>query len=90
MGQIQYQRNRGGKAYLDASEDWCSRAKANRVLPRDHTGHNKYPLLTTQRRPYKWTSTDGKHKNRMIIFFAAKDGEDLYSQQKQDRELTVA
>ena len=27
---------------------------------------------------------------RLIIFFAAKDGEDLYSQQKQDRELTVA
>ena len=25
----------------------------------------------------------------MIIFFAAKDGEALYSQQKQDRELTV-
>ena len=25
-----------------------------------------------------------------IIFFAAKDGEGLYSQQKQDRELTVA
>ena len=27
---------------------------------------------------------------RLIIFFAAKDGEALYSQQKQDRELTVA
>ena len=27
---------------------------------------------------------------RLIIFFAAKDGEVLYSQQKQDRELTVA
>ena len=25
---------------------------------------------------------------RLIIFFAAKDGEALYSQQKQDRELT--
>ena len=29
-------------------------------------------------------------KIRMIIFFAAKHGEALYSQQKQDRELTVA
>ena len=29
-------------------------------------------------------------KIRLIIFFAAKDGEALYSQQKQDRELTVA
>ena len=27
---------------------------------------------------------------RLIIFFAAEDGEVLYSQQKQDRELTVA
>ena len=27
---------------------------------------------------------------RLIIFFAAKDGEAPYSQQKQDRELTVA
>ena len=25
---------------------------------------------------------------RLIIFFAAKDGEALYSQQKQDQELT--
>ena len=27
---------------------------------------------------------------RLIIFFAAKDGKALYSQQKQDQELTVA
>ena len=27
---------------------------------------------------------------KLIIFFAAKIGEALYSQQKQDRELTVA
>ena len=29
-------------------------------------------------------------KIRLIIFFAAKDGEALYSQQKQDWELTAA
>ena len=29
-------------------------------------------------------------KIRLIIFFTAKDGEPLYSQQKQDWELTVA
>ena len=39
--------------------------------------------------------THGHHqmvntKIRLIIFFAAKDGEALYSQQKQDRELTLA
>ena len=27
---------------------------------------------------------------RLIIFYVAKDGEALYSQQKQDQELTVA
>ena len=27
---------------------------------------------------------------KLIIFFAAKDGEAIYSQQKQDQELTVA
>ena len=29
-------------------------------------------------------------KIRLIIFFAVKDGEALYSQQKQDWELTMA
>ena len=27
---------------------------------------------------------------RLIIFFAAKDGEALYSQQKEEQELTMA
>ena len=31
-----------------------------------------------------------KTKLRLIIFFAVKDGKALYSQQKQDWELTVA
>ena len=39
--------------------------------------------------------THGHHQTvnteiRLIIFFAAKDGEALYSQHKQDQELTVA
>ena len=29
------------------STEW-SRAKANRILPREHTGHNKHPLPTIQ------------------------------------------
>ena len=29
-------------------------------------------------------------ETRLIIFFALKDGEALYSQQKQDQKLTVA
>ena len=43
-----------------------------------------------KRRLYTWTSPDGQHQIRLIIFFAAKDGEALHSQQKQDQELTVA
>ena len=43
-----------------------------------------------KRRLYTWTSPDGQHQNQMITSFAAKDGEALYSQQKQDWELTVA
>ena len=40
-------------------------------------------------------STHGRHqivntKIRLIIFFAAKDGEALYSQQKEDQELTMS
>ena len=43
-----------------------------------------------KRRLYTWTSPDGHTEIRLIIFFAAKDKEALYSQQKQDQELTVA
>ena len=39
---------------------------------------------------YTWTSPDGQHRNQIDYIFAAKDGEALYSQQKQDWELTVA
>ena len=42
-----------------------------------------------KRRLYTWTSPDGQTEIRLIIFFAAKDGETLYSLQKQDQELTV-
>ena len=68
-----------------------STSKANRLLPREHTGHSKHPLPTTQEK-----TTHGHHQMvnteiRLIIFFAAKDGEEaLYSQQKQDQELTMA
>ena len=59
-------------------------------MPRERTGHRKHPLPTTQEK-----TTRGHHQMvnteiRLIIFFAAKDGEALYSQQKQDQELTVA
>ena len=46
------------------STKW-SRSKANRVLPRECTGHSKHPLPTTQRRLYTWTSPDGQHQNQI-------------------------
>ena len=53
--------------------------------------NSKHPLPTTQEK----TLTHGHHQMvntniRLIILFAAKEGEALYSQQKQDWELTVA
>ena len=65
------------------STEW-SRAKANRVLPKECTGHSKHRLPTTQEK-----TLDGQYWNQIDIFFAAKDREALYSQQKQDWGLTV-
>ena len=42
-----------------------------------------------KRRLYTWTYQMANTKIRLIIFFAAKDGETLYSQQKQEWELAV-
>ena len=60
-----------------------------RVLPREPTGQTPSSNNTRE------DSTHGHHqtvniKISLIIFFAAEDGEALYSQQKQDQELTVA
>ena len=71
------------------STEW-SREKANAVMPRECTGHSKHPLPTTQEK-----TTHGHHqmantKIRLIIFFEDKDGEALYTRQKQDWELTMA
>ena len=71
------------------STEW-SRAKANRVLPRECTGHSKHPHPIIQEETRHGHHQMVNTKIRLIIFFAAKDGEALYSQQKQDQELTVA
>ena len=54
------------------------------VLPRQRAGHSKHPLPTRE------DSTHGHHQMvdtniRLTIFFAAKDGEALYSQQIKTR-----
>ena len=43
---------------------------------REHSTHGHHPMVNTN--------------IRLIIFFPVKDGEALYSHQKQDWELTVA
>ena len=43
-----------------------------------------------KRRLYTWTSPDGQQQNQIVYIFAAKDGEAVYSQQKQDQKQTVA
>ena len=63
-------------------------AKANRVLTRECTGHSKHPLPTTQEMITRGYHQMVNTKIRLIIF-AAKDGEALYSQQKQDLELIM-
>ena len=65
--------------------------KSKRVLPRECTGHSKQLLPTTQEKTlHKDITKMVNTKIRLITFFAAKGGKALYSQQKQDGELTVA
>ena len=42
------------------STEW-SRAKVNRVLPRELTGHSKFLFQQHMRRLHTWTSLDGQH-----------------------------
>ena len=59
------------------------------VLSKEQTGNRKHPLPKTQE-----IIIHGHHQMvntsiRLIVFLAAKDGEALYSHQKQDQELTM-
>ena len=70
--------------------EW-SRAKTHRVLPRKCTGHSKHPLPTTQEKTLhmditRWSTP----KSDWLYSLQPKMQKLLYSQQKQDRELTVA
>ena len=46
------------------STKW-SRAKVNRVLPRECTGHSKCHLPNNTRDDYAWTSLDGQYRNQI-------------------------
>ena len=66
-----------------------SRAKANRVFPKECTGHRQNPLPTTQETTLHMDITR-RSIPKSDWLFAAKDEEALYRQQKQKQELTVA
>jgi len=75
------------------STEWrikWSREKANRVLPRESSGHSKHYLPGTHEKTAHEHHQMVNTEIRLIIFFEAKDGEVLYSQQIQDQELAVA
>ena len=62
---------------------------------REFCRENALVIGNTLFQQHKRRSTHGHHQManteiRLIIFFAAKDGEALYRQQKQNQELTVA
>ena len=67
-------------------------------MPREHTDHSKHPLPTTQEKTTHGRHQTAKTETRLITFFAAKDGEALYSQQQKrpgadcgsDHELLIA
>ena len=42
-----------------------SSTKANRVLPKEHTGHSKHLFQQHKRKLYTWTSPAGQHQNQI-------------------------
>ena len=48
------------------------------------------PLILIHQRADRMKTHNIRKLTKLITFFAAKDGEALYSKQKQDQELTVA
>ena len=72
------------------STKW-SRAKANRVLSREHTGHSKHPLPTTQEKTLTCEYQQMVNiQNQIDCILCSQNEETQYSQQKQDLGLTVA
>ena len=69
-----------------------SRAKASRVLPREHTGHSKHPVPTTQEKTLHMDITRWSTPKSDWLYSLQPKMEKLYtySQQKQDRKLTMA
>ena len=69
-------RNEAGQRLIEFCQENALVITPSSNNTREDTTHGHHQMVNTE--------------IRLIIFFAAKDGEALYSQQKQDRELTVA
>ena len=68
---------KAGKGYFEFCQEYTlviEKHSSNKT--REDSTHGHYQIVSTE--------------IRQIIFLVAKGGEPLYSQQKQDRELTVA
>ena len=71
------------------STEW-SRAKTNRVLPREHTGHSKRRRPTTQENTLHMYITRWSTPKSDWLYSLQPKMETLYSKEKQDWELTMA
>ena len=72
-----YLQNEAGQRLIEFAKKmhWSSQTPSSNNTREDST-HGHHQMVNTE--------------IRLIILFAAKDGEALYSQQKQDKELTMA
>ena len=77
------------------STKW-SRAKANRVLPKEHTGHSKHPLPTTQEKTLHMNNTRWSILKSDWLYSLQPKMEKLYTVSKNktncgsDHELLIA
>ena len=67
--------NKAGQMLIEFCQE-NALVTANTLFQQHKTTHGHHQMANTE--------------IRLIIFFSAKDGEALYSQQKQEQELTVA
>ena len=79
---------RGSRHVWPWSMEW-SRAKVSRILPRGRTGHCKHTLPKTQEKTLHMDITRWSILKSDWLYSLQSKMEALYSQQKQDQELTV-
>ena len=71
------------------STEW-SRAKANKVLPRERTGHSKHPLPTTQEKTLHMDINIWSIPKSDWLYSLQPKMEKLYTVSKKEQELTMA